>query len=304
MSDWSDQELLRLDAEFARTDVAMHARPMRAAMEILGSGFVIGVLGNPEVDRIQKAYRRLFPHVDVAWPGKGVGLAASVDTVRKVTVAVIFGTCQISVHKGLGFESHEEWVRWCRGDPAIAACSAFAFADIYDLAYGVDPRADLPSSDLWRMALSNLEDVANILPGGFSVDSVVQPICLTAELSMKAALVDLGEDPKVLAKRNVGHNHKELARRLATQSPHRDNSTVAAVAAALPGYVDSRYKSAGLTRLTVVKLALGVQFIAASAARRGGDQDFTGEMEREQWPGPRDPGFYVDNADTCSGEEA
>lgn len=54
----------------------------------------------------------------------------------------------------------------------------------------------------------------------------------------------------------------------------------------------------------VVKLALGVQFIAASAARRGGDQDFADEMEHEQWPGPRDPGFYVDDSDTSGGDGA
>ncbi|MFB9075759.1 hypothetical protein ACFFX0_33245 [Citricoccus parietis] len=74
--------------------------------------------------RVMEDYRRLFPQVDEAWPGKGVGLAASVDTVRKVTVAVIFGTCSVSIHNGLGLEAHEEWIRWCRGDAAIAACSA------------------------------------------------------------------------------------------------------------------------------------------------------------------------------------
>ena len=293
MTTWTDQDLLRLDAEFAEAGVVMHARPMRAAVSILGGSFVIGVLGNPDVDRVMEDYRRLFPQVDEAWPGKGVGLTASVDTVRKVTVAVIFGTCSISIHQSLGFQSHEEWVRWCRGDTAIAACSAFSFADLYDLTYGVDGGKVQPPSELWRMALSNLEDVANILASGFSVDSVVQPICLTAELSMKAVLIDLGADPKALARREVGHNHEELARRLAALSPHRDDPIVAAVAAALPDYVQSRYTVAGLTRLSVVKLALGVQFIAASASRRIGDQDFAAELERDQWPGPRNPAFYA-----------
>lgn len=290
---WTDKDLLRLDAEFAQAGVAMHARPLRAAMSLLGGSFVIGVLGNPEVDRIVDAYHRLFPSVDQAWPGKGVGLAASIDTVRKVTVAVVFGTNTISVHEGLGFDTHDQWVRWCRGDPAIAACSAFAFADLYDLAYGVNPSASAASSELWRMALSNLEDVANILPTGFSVDSVLQPICLIAELSMKAALVHLGEDPKSLSKREVGHNHEELARRLAVKCPHRDDAIVTAVAVCLPDYVGSRYKSAGLTRLAVVKLALGAQFIAASAARRLADQDFAAEMEKDSWPGPRRVTFYT-----------
>lgn len=99
--------------------------------------------------------------------------------------------------------------------------------------------------------------------------------------------------PKALARRDVGHNNEEVARRLATRHPHRDDPIVAAVATALPNYVDSRNKSAGLTRLAVVKPALGTQFIAASAARRQGDQDFSSEMEQVSFAGPREVSFYV-----------
>jgi hypothetical protein len=41
----------------------------------------------------------------------------------------------------------------------------------------------------------------------------------------------------------------------------------------------SRYKPAGLSRLQVVRLALGVQFIAASTLRRISGVDFAAEME-------------------------
>src|SRR3546814_2592102 len=116
MTTWTVRDLLRLYAEFAQTGVAMHARPMRAAMSILGSSFVIGVLGNTNVDRVIEDYRRLFRNSAEAWPGKGVGLPASADTVRQVTVAVLFGTRSISVNQSFGFQSHEKWVRWCRGD--------------------------------------------------------------------------------------------------------------------------------------------------------------------------------------------
>src|SRR3546814_7640777 len=85
MTTWTDRDLLRLDAEFAQTGVAMHARPMRAAMSILGSSFVIGVLGNTNVDRVIEDYRRLFPKSAEAWPGKGVGLTASVDRSEEHT---------------------------------------------------------------------------------------------------------------------------------------------------------------------------------------------------------------------------
>src|SRR3546814_21077298 len=87
MTTWTDRDLLRLDAEFAQTGVAMHARPMLAAMSILGSSFVIGVLGNTNVDRLLEDHRRLFPNSADACPGKGVRLPASVDTVHTVTAS-------------------------------------------------------------------------------------------------------------------------------------------------------------------------------------------------------------------------
>jgi len=55
----------------------------------------------------------------------------------------------------------------------------------------------------------------------------------------------------------------------------------------LPPYVDSRYKPAGLTRLAVVRLAMGVQFIAASTLRRITSTNFAAEMETDGWPAPR-----------------
>jgi hypothetical protein len=43
---------------------------------------------------------------------------------------------------------------------------------------------------------------------------------------------------------------------------------VADVLKRFPAYVDSRYKSASLTRLKVVRLAVAAQFVAASSVRR------------------------------------
>lgn len=294
MTTWSEEDLQRIDRQYAQAGVAFHARPLRAAMDILGSQFVMGVGGNPEVEQIAEMYRRLFPQVDRIWPGLGIGLAASVDDVRRVTVAVVFGTCAVSVHEALGFNSHEEWARWCRNDRIVAACSSFAFADLYDLTYGIDEiDRNSPSAEYWKLALSNLEDVTNILATGFSVTSVIQPICLAAELAMKASLIHMGVDPAALARRDVGHKHEILAGRMTKLRPHRDDPFVRRIAAELPDYVQSRYQSAGLNRLSVVKLALGVQFMAASAVRRIGSRDVASAMEQDSWPGPRQLAFYV-----------
>lgn len=292
MTDWTEDDLLRLDARYAKAGIPFHARPFRAARDLLGQGFVLGGT-NTELQAITQAYRRLIPEVDTAWPGKGIGLAASIDRVRKVTVGIVYGQVAISPEKGLGFNNHEDWSRWCRNDPAIAASSYFAFADLFDLTYGLDEvRHSSPvAAEYWHLAMSNLEDVANILTTGFSVASVLQPICLTAELAMKANLIHSGIDPKTLSYRDVGHNHTVLAQRMRDAKPHRDDERVAAITAELPDYVNSRYKAAGLSRLHVVRLALGVQFLAASSIRRLTERDMAAEMEQSEWPGPRKPFF-------------
>lgn len=294
MTAWTKDDLQKLDMKYANEGVHLHQRPFRAAMELLGNAFVLGVGGNPEVKQITDAYESMFPETNASWPGAGIGLAVSVDHVRKITLPVVFGTCAIEVWQATGFDSAEEWWDWCRKDHDIGSQSSFALADSYDFAYGLNEaeQGNAEASTLWRMARSNLEDAANTLPTTFSVDSVIQPICMVAELSLKGALVGDGVDPKSFRGKD-GHNLKLLAERVASARPHRDDTLLAQVVTMLPPYVDSRYKPAGLTRLAVVRMAIGVQFIAASTLRRITSVDFAAEMESGGWPAPRRPFFPV-----------
>ncbi len=289
---WTKDDLQRLDVKYANAGVHLHQRPFRAAIELLGPAFVLGVGGNQEVKRIMDAYAEMVPEAVTTWPGAGIGIVASVDLVRKVTLAVIFGARSFQPWQAAGFKSAEEWWEWCRKDRGIGSEASFALADLHDFAYGFNEveQGNIEAMTLWRMARSNLEDVANTLPTTFSVDSVIQPICMVAELVVKGALAWDGVDPKSF-KGKDGHNLKLLAGRMAAARPHRDDSLVADVVAKLPPYVDSRYKPAGLTRLEVVRLAIGVQFIAASALRRISRADLAAQMETGGWPAPRRPFF-------------
>jgi HEPN domain-containing protein len=205
---------------------------------------------------------------------------------------VVFGHCPLQVWRALGFSNEKQWWMWCREDQRIAAESHFAVGDLHDLTFGLDDMrgGSGPDLDLWQMATSNLADAANNLPTAFGVDSVLQPVCMVAELSLKAALVRNGADPNSF-KGKDGHDLTKLADRLAAQLPHRDDPRVTEFIARLPPYVASRYKPAGITRLGVVRLALGVQFLAASAVRRFSDRDLAAEMEAGGWPAPRPPLF-------------
>lgn len=283
---WTEADLRALDLKLAEAGVRPHARPHWAAREILGPDFLMSPIGHPEADRITAAYHALFPHVADTWPGAGVGLAASGDDVRRLILGVAFGSpSPIETWQALGFLDAQVWQAWCRGDPAIAAQTALAFADLYDFASGLNAlgRANKPAEDLWHMAGSNLADVANNLPTATGVDSIVQPVCLIAELSLKAALHCAGIEPK------KKHDLPDLASKLADVRPHRDDTLIANALQHFPDYVESRYTAVGLSRLTVVRLALSAQFVAASSVRRFSPVDLALVMESDSWPGPRQP---------------
>ena len=288
---WTLEDLRQLDIKYAEEGIHVHQRPFRAAKEILGSAFVMGPGRNPEIKRVMDTYADMMPEVETSWPGAGIGLAAAVDQARKLTFPVVFGGVSLQPWQMAGFSSEKEWWTWCRQDPAIVGDVALAVADLHDLIYGLsEVEQNNPAAvTLWRMAQSNLEDVANTLPTTFSHDSVIQPICMVAELSMKAVLVWDGVDPESFRKGKNGHNLASLACRMAQARPHRDDPRIDAVVKGLPPYVGSRYKPAGLKRLQVVKLALGVQFIAASSLRRITGTDLARKMEDDDWRGARPP---------------
>jgi HEPN domain-containing protein len=270
----------------------MHQRPLRAATELLQKNFSLGAGSDPLAQGIVAAYEAMIPEVKASSPGMGAGLAVSVDQVRKVVLPRVLGTVQLEPWRSLGFASQAEWWQWCRENRDIAAETCFSVADLFDFRYGA---RDLPERkpkalELWRMATSNLGQVANELPTGSSVDAVLQPICLVVELSLKAALVFRGADPKDF-KGPKGHDLKTLAALMHQEAPHRDDQLVKVVVDELPSYVASRYEPAGLTRLHVVRLALAAQFVAASTLRRLSTRDTAAQFEAAEWPGPRRPFF-------------
>ncbi|MFM2054466.1 MAG: hypothetical protein RL456_2503 [Pseudomonadota bacterium] len=284
MIKFTDNDILKLDERFAQENIAFHARPLRAAMEILEDNFSIGVGGNPQVLDIVQAYERLIPEVNFTWPGVGTGLVASVDRVRKVTVGVVFGTYNVTVDKGLGFSDHQEWAAWCRGDRKIEERSAFAFADMYDLVYGIDCRTEYKNvSTYWGLAAEQLKIVAENLSQSGSVGSaVLQPICLTAELAMKGTLLQLGVPERDL--KLFGHNLSKLGEKMAEDSGHRDDALLLPALNKFPDYAKNRYKETQLSRLEIIALALDAQFVAASAVRRISGEDMASQVEAAAGP--------------------
>lgn len=281
MLNLTDEKILQLDEKFAKQGIPFHARPVHAAKEILGRNFSMSSKNNILFEQIRNLYERLIPEVKYTWPGMGTGLVASIDQVKKVTIAVIFGSPQMTIYEGLGFSSHEEWQKWCRNDEKIIKQSAFSFADMYDLVYGINKNLDY-SSTLWGLASDQLRIVAESLSQSSLVSSsILQPICLTAELAIKGTLIYLGitendlKNPKLF-----GHNLIKLSQKMVQEKNHRDDQLLLKMVKKFPDYVNYRYNPTQLTRLEIISLALSAQFIAASSIRRISNSDIANQIEQ------------------------
>lgn len=286
---FTDDDILTLDERYAAEGIPFHARPLHAATDLLSEQLMIDVLRHPQVEEVRQAYARLIPEVEFTWPGMGTGLAASIDRVRKVIIGVVYGSVPITVFEGLGFTSHEEWGAWCRGRGDIAARSAFAFADMHDLVYGIDHYRSLENvKTFWGLAADQLRLVAESLSQSGAISSaVLQPISLAAELAMKGTLLHLGIPEQDLRNRKLyGHNLENLAQTMTQKNGHRDDPLLLSALSKFPDYVGDRYRETTLSRMEVIALALDAQFVTASAVRRISGEDLALQLETA-WPGPR-----------------
>lgn len=168
---------------------------------------------------------------------------------------------------------------WCRFDSTIAWKSAFALADVHDLAHG---RHLLPESSQQRVylenALEHLSDLAaTFTHTGSSSGASPQSIGLIAELSLKSSLLQLQVTADHL-KKAFGHSLIKLAAELSRLRPHQEDEELLRVCGLIPDLVTSRYSAAGLTRMRIAELSLSAQFVAASAVRRFSPCDMAGDM--------------------------
>lgn len=295
---FTDSEILELDEKYAAEGVPFHARPFRAAVDILGNKFSIGVFSNPDVGKIADAYARLIPEVCSTWPGMGTGFISSNDRVKRIKTAVIFGTVQTDAWQFLQFSSHEEWEIWCRNNETIAAKALYAFADLSDFIYGIDDlNKTNPSKGInfLILAAANLEMVALALENtGTPLPNQIQPIHLIAELSMKGFLRHLGVGDDDLKK--YGHKLISLSKAVSAKIPHSDDIYISSIVKKMPDFVEDRYNGNSLNRMEIIKLALGVQFIAGSVMRRISGRNFAKSFSVNNWPAARETYFNTINS--------
>ena len=269
--------LIALDKEFAEEGIAPHQRPWAAALRILGEDLVFERVPDPDRDAKTKGvmdlYTQKFPNCK-GWPGMGVGLVASMDSIKRVIVPVVYGSLNMPTWKSLGFETEMEWKLFINGSETLADRHFFDVIDLHDFTYGMSDKGGKGAgANLWYMARSYLEVSASQLETGVLNPGVVQSISLVVETSLKAALLELGVSETVLRNKPYGHNLVNLAQKLSEISPHNDDKLIKILVKDFPPFVGSRYAPGELRRLDRVRLATIAQFIAGSAMRRVSDRN-------------------------------
>ena len=280
------ETFIALDREFAEEGMPPHQRPWAAALKILGEDIVFERVPDPHRDAktngIMELYIQKFPNCR-GWPGMGVGLVASVDSVKRVIVPVVMGSAHMPLWKSFGFEREFDWKVFINASDEVAKRHFFDMADMYDFTYGVGDKASKgKGANLWYMARSYLEVTASQLETGVLNPGVVQSISLVAETALKAALLDLGVEEKILRNKPFGHDLPALVQKLAVEASHKDDALLQILVKDFPPFVGSRYAPGSLRRLDRVRLATIAQFIAGSAMRRVSERnleaDATGEI--------------------------
>lgn len=275
-----DEKFVReTDDELAAQDVKLHARPIHVAIAWMTKNGIYRDLCDTQIrEPIMEIYRRLYPSGDFSAPAMLEGGVTLRDRMYPVRVSVGVGSISVEPLKAIDIK-REELALIFQHYPEQGWKAFYGVCDLWDFAYGVDDliKTNSPASELLNNARSSLSAISRIITGSLDIDAAVQCACLTAELSMKAALRHLGSSDDEI--RNFSHHLKKLSDALITKAPRATDERLRAACTKFPNYVQTRYASHGLTRLELMALAMRAQFVAADAIRRVTDRNMGGEME-------------------------
>lgn len=252
-------------------DVPIYQRPMAVALELsrIEKGVVFPL--EQRMTDITNFYKKMYSPEDLYMPPVQVGGVGLRDKFYKVRISVVFGSCSVNMVRCIDISQRElEFIY--EQDPSAISRAAYTVADLWDFAYGVNDLKDrVPQADvLWKNARSSIEETARLLSDGHLIDSAVQPICLSAELSIKGTLSFLGVNEEKL--KQLSHNIPKLANKLSELKPSPSDDMLLEAANQFPDYVKSRYSVHALKRADINRLAMLSEYIAADAIRRISDR--------------------------------
>jgi hypothetical protein len=278
------------DEKLIAEDVKLHARPFHVAMAWMQEKKISGDIFDKSIwTPLMEAFKRLYPTGDFSMPALIVGGVALRDLMYAVRIPVGYGSFSINPIECIEI-SREELEQIFRHYPEQGWKAFYGVCDLIDFGYGVDDliKTGSPAYDLLKNARSAVAATPRILSGTVDLDAAVQTACLTAELSMKAALTHIGWTEAQI--KGLSHNLLKLANSITRVKPIATDHLLLTACGKFPNYVNTRYASHGLTRIELMALAMRAQFIAADSIRRITNRDMAGDMEaRSDCPKRHEP---------------
>jgi hypothetical protein len=260
--------ILEMDGKLIAEDVKLHARPFHVVTAWMSEK---GIKGDVLDKRIWKPlmsfYQHLYPNESFSMPPLLIGGVGLRDRIYSVRVDLIYGGTAIDPIECIDIDPDEISMIF-RYYPEQFWRAFYGVCDLWDFAYGVHDLISLgsPARDLLQNARSSLVAISRTLSGDLDIDSAVQSACLTAELSIKAALLHTGTTEAQLKK--LSHRLPFLADAVIDTKPTVTDDRLRRASSRFPDYVATRYSLHGLKRIELVELGMRAQFVAADVIRR------------------------------------
>lgn len=282
----SDKEIFelveRFDREMIQEGIEPKARSLGLARKI-GEEFKISVVfgrGNgAEVQKMFDHHNSMYRASDLAIGSIHSGLAFHLDLFFRVDLPIVYGSGKLDPLKqtdATEIQLHRIFSREQDGKSFISD-----IVDVFDIGacLGGFEGFQQPKEEamrFFRMASFHSQSVVAALTGIFDFKGSIQSALLCSELSVKAALIEIGLDENSL-KNKMGHDLKKAIPILCEQADF-DKSELELNISALPHFVTSRYDTKNWTRTEVSSIAKTSQRILAIISRKFSGNSFAAQF--------------------------
>ena len=271
----------RFDREMIEEGIPPKARPIAICQKIskeFNIDVALGKGNSAGIQKIMEFHNSLYRTSDLAIGSIHSGLAFHLDLFFRIDFPLVYGTVNLDFHKQSDAsetqlarifsvqEDSESYISDVVDVFDIGAClgNYEGFAQVCDEAM-----------KYFRMAAFHSQAVVALLTGIFDFKGSIQSSLLCAELSIKAALIEMGMSEKEL-KNTIGHNLRNAVPHLCRAREY-DEVELLQLIEALPNFVSSRYDTKDWSRVEVSKIARSAQQLLAIVSR-----EFSGNSFRKK----------------------